>query len=300
MPAGRDQVRPMQRLVRIMAVLDQAGNVGATRDQLVKVADYGDADPGSQLALDLKHLRSHGWQIDNIAGTGVDARYRMVPGDNRLRLKLSAGQWGALQRAVIVSDREDLARRLGIRPAALPKDVGTHLVPRTTSPDLSLALEAVQLRCRITFSYKGTRRSLSPGSVRFQNYGWYLSGIEDGGDTIKHFAVNRMSDTVLDKPGSADPVPRVRAIPLHPLEWEVDPEIRVVIRAVADYVPDVERWLNQPDESVPGEATVDLTYTVTNRAAFRARLYVLGDRVTVVGPDEFRTELLTELRRMAG
>lgn len=201
---------------------------------------------------------------------------------------------------MIVSDREDLARRLGVRPATLPRDVGTHLVPRTTSPDLSLALEAVQLRFRIAFSYKGTRRVLSPGSVRFQNYHWYLSGIEDGGDTVKHFAVNRMSDTVLDRPGTADPVPEMRAIPLHPLEWEVDPPVRVVIRAVADYVPDVERWLNPPAEAVPGDGTVDLTYVVTNRAAFRARLYVLGDRVSVVAPDEFRAELLAELRELAG
>lgn len=291
----------MQRLVRIMAVLDQAGTVGATREQLVQVAEYGDADPGSQLALDLKHLRSHGWQIDNIAESGTDARYRMVPGDNRLRLKLTADQWAVLQRAVIVADRDDLARRLGVRPTTLPPDVGTHLVPRTTSPDLSLALEAVQLRCRITFSYKGSRRVLSPGSVRFQNYHWYLSGVEDGGDRVKHFAVNRMSETALDKPGSASPVPHVRAIPLHPLQWEEDPPVEVVIRAVGDYVPDVERWLNAPDAAVQvGDGQVDMTYTVTNRKAFRARVYVLGDRVAVVGPEEFRAELLAELRELAG
>jgi predicted DNA-binding transcriptional regulator YafY len=201
---------------------------------------------------------------------------------------------------VIVSDREDLARRLGVRQATLPPDVGTHLVSRTTSPDLSLALEALQLRCRITFSYKGTRRSLSPGSVRLQNYGWYLSGIETDSDTVKHFSINRMSDTALDKPGTADPVPQVRAIPLHPLHWEVDPPVQVVIRAVADYVPDVQRWLSLPEVSVSGEGTVDMTYSVTNRAAFRARLYVLGDRVAVVGPDEFRAELLAELKQLVG
>jgi hypothetical protein len=43
-----------------------------------------------------------------------------------------------------------------------------------------------------------------------------------------------------------------------------------------------------------------MTYTVTNRAAFRARIYVLGDRVSIVGPETFRAEMLAELRELAG
>lgn len=300
MPPGRDQLRPMQRLVRIMAVLDQAGQVGATRDQLIEVADYGDADPGTQLAKDLKHLRDQGWQIDNIATTGELARYRMVSGDNRLRLKLSAPQWAALQRAVILADRADLARSLGIRTTSLPAGVDTHLVPPLTSEDLSLALQAVQLRCRISFAYKGTRRTVSPATVRFQNHHWYLSGVEEGDSLVKHFAIDRMSDAALDRPGTAEAVPEVRSIPLHPLQWAVDPPEEVVLRTDADYVPDVERWLMAPDRAETGPGTVDMTYTVTNRTAFRARVYVLGVRVQVLGPDSFRDELLTELRQMAG
>ena len=57
-----------------------------------------------------------------------------------------------------------------------------------------------QLSSRIRFSYKGTPRLVHPGTVRLQNYQWYLSGIEDGHDRIKHFAVSRMSNASLDKP----------------------------------------------------------------------------------------------------
>ena len=99
-----------------MAVLDQAGRVGATRDQLLEVADYGDRTRAASLALDLKHLRSQGWQIDNVAGTGTQARYRMVPGDNRLRLKLLAATVGGPPAGGHLADRDDLARRLGVRP----------------------------------------------------------------------------------------------------------------------------------------------------------------------------------------
>lgn len=146
----------------------------------------------------------------------------------------------------------------------------------------------------------GTRRVLNPGTVTFQNHHWYLSGVEAGSDMVKHFAVGRMSDTTLDKPGSASPVPQVQRIPLHPLHWQVDESVEVVLRTPADYVPDVERWLFGPDRARPGEGWVEMTCVVTNRAAFRAWIYVLGTRVTLVGPPEFRAEMLDELREMAG
>ena len=289
----------MQRLVRIMARLDQAGAVGVERDRLIAIGEYGDADPGSQLALDLKRLREQGWQIDNIAGPGEGARYRMVPGDNRLRLKLTPGQWAALQKAVILADRDDLAAALGVGEAALPAGVDTHLVP-TQNTELTLALSAVQSRCRIRFSYKGAPRLLHPAAVRFSNHQWYLSGIEDGQDAVKHFAIGRMSQASLEPPGSARPIAEVRTIPLHPLLWAVDEPLEVVLEAGRDYVPDVERWLRQPEHAEAVGDAVRLTYTVTNRAAFRARIYVLGSRVRVLGPEEFRTEMLDELRALAG
>ncbi|WP_205471075.1 YafY family protein [Nocardioides sp. SYSU D00038] len=300
--AGRDQLKPMTRLVRIMAVLEQAGPAGATRDRLVAVADYGDADPGTQLAKDLKHLREQGWQIDNVAGPGEPARYRMVSGDNRLRLRLSPAQVAALQRAVALADRADLATALGVEPASLPVEVTSKVVPHVDSSALSRALQAVQHGSRIRFSYKGTDRLVHPATVSFQSHQWYLSGVEEGDTRVKHFAVNRMGGPALDPPGSAAPAPQVGRPALHPLLWEVDEPAAVVLRVPADFVPDVERWLLTCDTAMadPDAGTVELTYTVTHRAAFRARVYVLGTRVAVVGPDDFRAELLAELRELAG
>jgi hypothetical protein len=39
---------------------------------------------------------------------------------------------------------------------------------------------------------------------------------------------------------------------------------------------------------------------VTNRAALRQRLYELGRRVVLVGPEEIRSELLDDLRELKG
>lgn len=300
MPPGRSAVKAMQRLARILAVLDDAGVVGATTERLLEVAEYGDAAPQDQLGLDLKNLRKQGWQIDNIAPKGTPGRYRMVSGDNRLRVRLTAEQRSALQRAVLLAERDDLAKRLGVPSANVPEGIGGIKIRKPKGDSLSLALQSVQLRSRIRFTYKGTARLVHPGAVRFQNYKWYLSGIEDGADLLKHFVVSEMSAIALDVPGTAAEVPAVRRIPLHPLRWEVDPPSRVTLRTAPDFVPDVVRWLDAPDSQVEREDAVELSYIVTHRHAFRARLYVLGPRVTIVQGAEVYDEMLDELRVMAG
>lgn len=302
MPAGpgRNQLTAMARLARILAVLDNAEGAGAQAARLIEVAGYGEAAPQDQLSADLRNLRAQGWQIDTVTGPGEPGRYRMVSGDNRLIVKLSKEQRAALQGAVILANRADLAKRLGVEPQRLPKPVGAEVVPHQKSVELSRALQAVQSGSRIRFTYKGMQRVVHPGTVRYQNYQWYLSGIEDGDDKIKHFAVVRMSDVSLDKPHTAIPVPDVQRLTLHPLRWQIDPPTQVAVRTASDYVPDVIRWLSKPDDQREQDGVVDLTYAVTNRASFRARIYVLGPRVTVVGNDEFRDEMLVELRAMVG
>lgn len=301
MPPGPSPVKAMQRLARILAVLDDAGVVGATAERLLEVAEYGgQAAPKDQLSLDLRNLKKQGWQIENVNPTGESGRYRMVSGDNRLHVRLSAPQRAALQRAVLLAERSDLAKRLGVRAATVSEGIGSIVIRQQKGDKLSLALQSVQLRSRIRFAYKGTSRVVHPGAVRFQNYKWYLSGVEDGADLVKHFVVSEMSALALDPPGTANEVPLVRRIPLHPLRWEVDEPTEVTLRTTLDFVPDVIRWLNEPDSQVESKGGVDLTYTVTHRQAFRARLYVLGPRVTIAQGAEVYDEMLAELRTMAG
>jgi hypothetical protein len=62
----------------------------------------------------------------------------------------------------------------------------------------------------------------------------------------------------------------------------------------------VRRWLGNPQEERPSTGTTELVYRVTNRAALRSRIYLLGRRVSVAGPEEVRAELIAELAQMAG
>ena len=237
-------------------------------------------------------LRKQGWQIDNVTGPGEEGRYRMVSGDNRLRVKLSPQQLAALQRAVILSNRSDLAKRLGVQPGSLTQRVGSDVLPHEESKELSRSLQAVQLSSRIRFSYKDpTRRSPRHGALpelpvvpqrdrRRRRQGQALRR-EPHARGLPRQAQHRTS------------VPAVRRIPLHPLCWEIDPPTQATIRASPEYVPDVTRWLMEPDSRKEHDGVADMTYTVTNRAAFRARIYVLGPRATLVGPDDLRDEMLS-------
>lgn len=300
---GRDQRAPMERLVRIAATLAARGAVGEEGPRLAEVAGFEGEGAADQLARDIRALNAQGWQIDNVGEPGGVARYRMRTVDNRLRLRLTPAQQRALQRAVLLADRDDLVERLGLAgdptrgervDAAVP--TGGH------DPDLAVVLRAVRLGCLVRFGYKGTRRVVHPESVRTQNGTWYLRGCEDGDrtGTVKSFVVTRMDDVEADAPGTARAPQPARHAGLHPMAWELDPPVDVALRTTPDFEPDVRRWLGDPAAVEPHGDDVVLHYRVTNRGALRARLYELGRRVVLLGPEEVRRELLAELEERRG
>jgi len=164
-------------------------------------------------------------------------------------------------------------------------------------------LRAVRMGSLLRFTYKGTPRVVHPESVRSQNGTWYLRGQEDPADDaapVKAFVVARMSDVTADPPRTARPVPAARHPELHPMSWQIDPPVEVTLRTTTDHQPDVRRWLGDPaSEEVDGDR-VTMRYVVTHRAALRARLYELGRRVVLVGPEDVRRELIAELHDLKG
>lgn len=289
----------MERLVRLVAVLHRAGTRGVAATSLFDIAGFDGADAASQLIREFKYLRELGWQIDNIGGEGNQGIYRMTTVDNRLRLKLTPGQQAALLRAVLVAERGGLVERLGLPADERPAEV-VAAVPVGGDEALAQVTHALRENCLLTFRYKGTTRSVHPESVRTQNGKWYLRGCEDGDDLVKAFVVSRMSDVAVGAPGSAVRVASDRHNGLHPMSWEVDPPVEVTLRAPLDYAPDVERWLGWPQSRTDTDEVAELVYRVTHRGALRSRIYELGPRVEIVGPDEIRDEILDDLAFMAG
>ncbi|HWI44076.1 MAG TPA: WYL domain-containing protein [Nocardioides sp.] len=304
---GRDQRAPMERLVRIAAVL-RARPGGVSGDELCAIAGFHGEAAGDQLKRELRHLERQGWRIENVSEAGASGVYRMVAVDNRLRVKMTPEQQRALRRAALLADRADLAERLGL-PDTGSAEAGAAAAPAISREVdergvLSDVVTAVRDHRVLRFGYKGAPRVVHPDSLRAQNGTWYLRGVEEAdlaaGGPVKAFVVSRMSAVELDARGSAQALPAVRHPGLHPMSWEIDPPVEVVLRTTPDYEGDVMRWLGDPVAVRPEGEAVLLTYRVTNREALRARLYELARRVEVVGPEEVRRELVDALAAAAG
>ncbi len=297
---GRDQLGPMERLVKIAAYLRHAGDQGAPALKLIEVAGFAGADPLRLLTRELDHLKDQGWQIDTISGAGEHARYRMSTVDNRLRVALTPGQQRALQRAALLADRDDLVRRLGLPEAERPPSLGADLPLTGHDETLATVVRAVRFASLLRYRYNGSARVVHPQSVRTQHGKWYLLGREEGATDLKVYVVSRMSEVALDEARTATREPEARHPGLHPMSWEIDPPVTVTLRSATEHAPDVRRWLGAPETETAAGGTAEFTYRVTHRAALLDRLYQLGLRVTLVGPDEMRAELLAELESMAG
>ncbi|KRA38122.1 hypothetical protein ASD81_05540 [Nocardioides sp. Root614] len=297
----------MERLVRIASALQHHSKLGVDGETLAKIAGFDGEYRMDQLKRELGHLERQGWQIENIAPPGENAVYKMTTVDNRLRVRLSARQQAALRRAVLLANRDDLVTRLGLPGSSRPSDI---TAPQTTQAAvsgevpaaLSLVVDAVRGHCLLRFGYKGTARVVHPESVRNQNGVWYCRGVEDADladAVVKTFVVGRMVDVEAGVPGSAQALTSVRHSGLHPMTWEIDPPVDVVLQTAPDFEPDVRRWLGEPVSSETVADGVNLTFRVTHRAALRARLNELGRRVRVLGPPEIRADILAGLAEAA-
>lgn len=307
MPGGRDQLGPLERVTRVLLALEAAEPVGVAMPRLLEIADFGGAEThqARQLKRDLDSLNAAGWDIRNVAPPGETAVYRVRARDNRLRVELTPEQQGELARAAEVAGDPEFTERLGVDPAGGEPggDVRTQY-PRAAAQDtLDKALHALAHHCLVRFTYKQRARVVHPHGVFAGASGWYLVGNEDGSDVAKQFVTDRMSDVSLDRPGTAIAPADPRRNQLNPLTWEVDPPTDVVVRTAASYAGQVEEMLGTATHREPAADHGDdvlLTVPVTNRAAFRARVYELGLRVHVVGPDDVRAELLAALEAIAG
>ena len=254
---GRDQRGPMERLVRIAAVLKVAGDDGVSAQRLIEVAGYQAASAEDLLNRDLRALRNQGWEILNTGGSGFDGHYRMMTVDNRLRVRLSPPQLSALRRAVLLVDRGDLAARLGLPDAKRPSELEATIALSGPDKRLASVVHGVRHRCLLRFRYNGRDRVVHPQAARTQFGKWYLLGHEDGSDVVKYFVVSRMGEVRSDEPGSAGEAALSRYPTLHPMRWEVDPPVEVTLRTDPAYVADVVRWLGYPARRTDGPEGVD-------------------------------------------
>ncbi|HEY5787978.1 MAG TPA: WYL domain-containing protein [Microlunatus sp.] len=283
--AGRDQLKPMERLIRILICLADGDRRGVPIGRLLRMADLTEDTDATraQLRRDLSVLRQGGWDIRNVAAEGEDGRYVLHARDNKLALLLTPGEIAALR---------EVWSAASIDHAKPPPFVGRlH--------------HAVRDRSLTSFGYDGRRRVVHPDALYSTSSGWVLLAREQEADPPKEFVTPWMHDLVVDEPGTASPVPELAAERLNPMRWQLDPPMRVLLGVPSPFVEDVlfllpgaEVVLAGTDESRPDEMLVELV--VTNQAAFRSRLYALGLRVRVLEPASLVEEIVANLRAVAG
>jgi predicted DNA-binding transcriptional regulator YafY len=282
--AGRDQLKPMERLIRILICLADGDRRGVPIGRLLRMADLTEDTDATraQLRRDLAILRHGGWDIRNVAGEGEDGRYVLHAQDNTLALLLTPGEIAALREVWSAASMD-------------------HAKP---PPFMGRLHHAVRDRSLTSFGYDGRRRVVHPDALYATGSGWVLLAREEEGDRPKEFVTAWIHDLGFDEPGTASPVPELPAERLDPMRWKLDPPMRVRLAVPPPFVEDVLALLPRsavvPAEEAerrPDEIMVDLV--VTNQATFRTRLYALGLRARVLEPASLVDEIVTNLRAVA-
>lgn len=269
-------------------------------DLLAEIAYGGTSvmNQRDQLRRDIGHLESLGWQITNVAPEGETARYRLTAVDNRLRVEFTPEQRAELLRAASAASLPELFDDLGDAEASVAADVAV-LMPRQDR-HLATVQRAVEGRCLLRFTYRGKQRVVHPHALHARTGEWYLTANEDASPDetrppVKSFVVSRMTDVAIDGPGTATAPTNVSRPQLDPISWLIDPPVDVVVATTSEHRTHVETMLGPASSASDEGDRVVLVIPVTHRLAFRRRLYELGSRVLVLGPDEIREDMRREL-----
>ena len=276
--AGRDQLKPMERLIRILICLaDDDRGRGVPIATLLRMADLDEDTEAArvQLRRDLTNLRRGGWDIENVAADGEDGRYLLRARDNRLALLLTPGERASLGSLLYLNDID-------------------RVIP---PPSLGRLVHAVQDRSLVRCSYAGRPRILHPDELYVTTSGWVLSARMSPDEPAKEYVIAWMDGVRIDRPGTAAPEIDRPARRLDPLQWQLAPPVTVRLAVVTPFVADVVVQFPAATVVPSGEASETVVeLVVTNQATFRSRLYALGLRVRVLEPAWLVAEIATNLQ----
>lgn len=298
---GRDGKKAAQRQLQLLTCLAQAQD-WVNRDGLMDQLYPGAAAGRDAIARDRRELRSFGWQIEQ-RGEGAQMQWRLLGQDPRLRTQLSPAQLLALSRAVVLGGGDPVALgldRQGTRPTAAPAS------PLDASLREALYLEEVlhawRYHCLLTLDYNKRRRTLHLDAVVRTGTGrWRLHGRQDAAPDAaqKTFRLDRIDWLRVGPPNSASKPQPVRR-DSNPLTFSDGDPVVAEVLVGAEHEDYVTRQLGPPKHREQTSDGVYLTIPVRNRWLWRMRLYQLGERVRLLGPDDLCQEVRHELLAFTG
>jgi predicted DNA-binding transcriptional regulator YafY len=303
-PRGRTDTAASQCL-RVLQLLAEAAPRVVPADDLVARAGYSAPTETSRRRTLRRHVASlvaAGHAIEAVAAPGQPGGYRMTVRDPVLGEALSDDERAALLEAMVALRLGHLARVLGApptapAPAAGPVPHHTLLVPDA----IEVVDDALRRRAELHFRYSGKDRVVHPHRLVSRAHEWQLDAFEPAAGKVKTFVLGRMDAVVAGAESGAYPPAEGAAVGGDPLGWQVDPPLDAVVRVDRPHRPEVVAALGEPaaDAPAPGSAAVELTFRVTNRLVFQARLLALGPRALLVGPAELRDALVERLQTVA-
>lgn len=294
----------LERLLNLTALLLDAERP-VSAEQIQRQLDYPSDLTAFRRAFerDKNELRAMGipLHVERVPGVmpEVDG-YRIPREEYALRdPELSRDELAALHLAASAVQVEGLPTTEGLlKLGGLVRegdhDLGLHVAPLPSDPNLARLFAAVSGRHPVRFGYHDQERLVDPYRLDFQRGHWYLTGYDHARDDERNFRLDRIQGDVERAEGSfvppaGSPPGSARAA------WELGGDDPVRARVLIDGPP--ARWAVQhvgPDhvvsQSPDGSVVVELP--VTNRAAFRS--FVLGflDHAEILEPAELRDDLI--------
>jgi predicted DNA-binding transcriptional regulator YafY len=192
--------------------------------------------------------------------------------------------------------------KLGGAPPDGDGGSATTVAALPATPVLVPLFQAVADRRVVTFAYRAEERQVEPWRLAFRRGHWYLEGFDRGRGAERQFRLDRIEGAVaLDDVGTAgrNPEPPRTAGNL-PWEYGEGQAVAASLLVDADQAPwAVDRLGEEAVAARRPDGSVELSFPVTNREAFRS--FVLGflDHAEVLGPPELRDDLVEWLRATA-
>ncbi len=308
---GRSNRAMLARMSRILLLL-RGHPGGLTTEDLLARVGYADGPRASRLRMlhrDLAALAAEGWRIDTLETANTPAVRVLRTVDNRFATLFTAAERAELARAAACAGADiadALADDLGRAPA---DQVPFHQAFVDGRSRLAVCQAATADRCQVAFTYAGKPRVVHPVGLLLRPAGWYLRALDTGDGRVKTFHVDRMRRMSMGEPGSARAVPEedlaLQAPVMDPMALTVHDPITVEVDTDPDSLPDVltalarqghTLWSPDPDDPDRVRVAID----VTNTDAFVARLFQLGRRVRLVGPEPVRAQVRDRLLRAVG
>jgi proteasome accessory factor B len=239
-------------------------------------------------------------------GDGTEVGYRVNPDDYYLPdFGLTPEETAALHVAVS-------AVSLGDQSAAgalmkLGGGVGDPVSPIASLPmvpALATLFEAFRHRAVVTFTYRGTNRTLEPWGLSSKRGHWYLVGFDRDREAIRACRADRIDGEVsVGEPDAFAPPDDFRPddhVEARPWLLGDEPPVAVQIAVTADQREAMLAQLGSDGTIVDdGDDETVIELVVTNRTAFRAFLLGFSDSVRVIAPPEVQADMISWLERLA-